>query len=678
MAGMRILLLLLAAPLACSSTPSVMPPPMDAGLAPGTVIDKGAYKLTVLAPAGSGTCDAHASSSSQFTDTTEEWGLSGVSLGGYYAGDLNRDGYPDMVMLSGAQSHRQKIGAPERDVVVMMNRGTTGARAFVDETAESGLFQTRSGSTTEYRSMQMGAIADVNGDGAPDVYSGVVIDANNMDKTSSFNEDKSEILLNDGKGHFTLADQSDPSMKMLPQNYQAVFADVDNDGNLDLLLTYWYKKPGSTYFGSQAQLFQGAGDGTFLSITESAGLKSDNSNSTMSLLNGTSPRPSFGAAACDLDGDLLPELLVSSYGGESNMLYANKGGGKLERLVAPGAFDGDTNVDYHDNQMFMCWCVANAGNPDCANVAAPKIQCAGSQWNPTFDAAPAMLNGNNFSAACRDMDGDGKPEVFQSTIRHWWAGNSTDPSTLMLNRTQPGGPITLERTDGEKNGITFPHLDPQGWNEGIQQVTLVDLDNDGRPDILTGGSDYAYQRGHAFIQQADGSYKDLAKAMGLDFPCMDGLAVADFDRDGDLDIVVRGSLYRDCATGWGAVADDPGFNGWKTPEVHVFSNNASEHAKWLEVRLLSDGTSNKTAIGATVTITTNGVRQTQQVLAAHGIGSESDNPGVLFFGLGNCAGVDSIEVKWPNGAKSVEVWKNVPAGHLVELHQADSTLYAVN
>lgn len=94
------------------------------------------------------------------------------------------------------------------------------------------------------------------------------------------------------------------------------------------------------------------------------------------------------------------------------------------------------------------------------------------------------------------MDGDGQLDLFQSTIRHWWAGNSTDPSTLLVNQTQNGGTIRLARQDASKNGVTFPHLDPLGWNEGIQQVSLVDMNNDGRhgrPDILTGGSDYAYQ-----------------------------------------------------------------------------------------------------------------------------------------------------------------------------------------
>ncbi|MGH9648529.1 MAG: ASPIC/UnbV domain-containing protein [Bryobacteraceae bacterium] len=50
---------------------------------------------------------------------------------------------------------------------------------------------------------------------------------------------------------------------------------------------------------------------------------------------------------------------------------------------------------------------------------------------------------------------------------------------------------------------------------------------------------------------------------------------------------------------------------------------------------------------------------------------------MLFFGLGNCATVDSIDVRWPNKSLSTDHYANVPAGNLVELHQGDSTAYGV-
>ena len=195
--------------------------------------------------------------------------------------DLDHDGYPDLIVFSGNQDQREAIptfwdggfhnlpdGGFNWDVGVLMNRpNPAGGRIFVDETAQSGLFQVRGGSTTEYRMTQLAAVADVNNDGNLDVFCGVDLDPNNADFDAGFAQDPNEILLNDGLGHFTLAPRSDLATMMEPENSQAVFTDVDNDGKVDLFLTYWYNNPAATYFGSQAQLFKGNGDGTFRSIT---------------------------------------------------------------------------------------------------------------------------------------------------------------------------------------------------------------------------------------------------------------------------------------------------------------------------------------------------------------------------------------------------------------------------
>ena len=113
--------------------------------------------------------------------------------------------------------------------------------------------------------------------------------------------------------------------------------------------------------------------------------------------------------------------------------------------------------------------------------------------------------------------------------------------------------------------------------------------------------------------------------------------------------------------------------------MHLFTNNAGEHSSWLEIRLRGDGvTTNTVGLGARVTVTVNGVAQVQESIGSHGIGTELDDPGVLFFGLGACTAVDGIEVRWPNRALDVDTWKNVPANHLLELRQGDPNVYAVN
>jgi len=71
------------------------------------------------------------------------------------------------------------------------------------------------------------------------------------------------------------------------------------------------------------------------------------------------------------------------------------------------------------------------------------------------------------------------------------------------------------------------------------------------------------------------------------------------------------------------------------------------------------------------------VAQMQEMQSTYGLTTEGNDVGVLFFGLGNCGTVDSIDVRWPNKSLSIDHYVGVPAGNLVELHQGDSTVYGV-
>jgi hypothetical protein len=146
---------------------------------------------------------------------------------------------------------------------------------------------------------------------------------------------------------------------------------------------------------------------------------------------------------------------------------------------------------------------------------------------------------------------------------------------------------------------------------------------------------------------------------------MSGLTVADFDRDGDLDVVVGSGTARQCS----AI--------WKTNEIHLYQNDASHNGAWLLLRLQGDGTStNRTGIGARVTVTAGGVPQVQQLGGGYGhMAMENDT--VLFFGLGNCTAVASIEVRWPNQALSTDTWTAVATKQFVELRQGDPSVHVV-
>jgi len=743
-------LLALAALLsACSSTPPTTGP------ACGSTVDAGGYTLTVLCGEPAGACDAHAqlANGPAFTETTADLGLAGLSFGNVYSVDLDGDGYPDLVACGGGK--RETIGQDQL-VAVFMNRPKDGGgRTFVDMTAESGLFQVRGGSATEYREAEVMAFADVNNDGFIDAFSGVAFAAPNYPSLpQTLPADQNELLLNDGHGHFTLAQPSDTSSLVQPALNQSVFTDVDNDGSLDLFLTFWTptENGDQAFVGSQAQLFMGAGDGTFALATPQGMMTNDKNvslapqaiNATIAnILAGTDPRPSFGAAACDLNGDGYPELLISSYGGQSNQLYVNDGSGDYSRQVdGNGGFDGDSDVDYHDNWYYDCYCVdpQYQNTAYCAGAAKPPICCQGTcsndpnttctwdptdcggacsnggtcqgiaqnienmgGWHPGFSDQPALLDGNNFGATCRDVNGDGVPDVWEGTIRHEWAGESSDPTALLLNTTpqsSQSGPITWNRVDSAAAGIVLPHWDypssggwhAQGWNEGVEQNDVADLDNDGYPDLIAPESDYAYQYLHIYKQLPSLQFQDQAFAWGLVVPCMSLDVVADFDRRGSLALLENEAGYNQCGAcpsgqtqasetcgGWPASGDAPAFDGgYSGNGVHVFSSNAGQGSHWLAIRLRAGAGTNTMGFGARVTVTANGVAQMQDMLGGKAIGSRSDDPGVLFFGLGACASVDTVTVRWPNKSLTVDTWKNVPANVLVELHAGDPTVYGVN
>jgi hypothetical protein len=283
---------------------------------------------------------------------------------------------------------------------------------------------------------------------------------------------------------------------------------------------------------------------------------------------------------------------------------------------------------------------------------------ADANWYPATDVEPPRLGGNTFSTACSDVTGDGKLDLFNAEIAHWWAGQSSDRSELLINKTEGAG-IVFDRPGQEATGMIWDHPTVD-WNEGGIMAAAADLDNDGREDVLVGASDYADQFGLFFHQKPDGTFEEVGEATGLRHPCVSGLTVADFDRDGDLDVVVGSGTARDC----GEI--------WDKNEVHLYESDASAHGHFLIVKLAGDGvTSNKAGIGARVVVDANGVKLTKELGAGYGH-MAMQNDTVLFFGLGACAIVHAVEVMWPDAARTVQRFENVVADKFIEIRQGEA------
>ena len=606
-------------------------------------------------------CDPHGTSGTTYVDSTAAWGLAGVTGNRIASADLDGDGYPDLIIHAIDSNERTTLGTNQLVWVLMNRPNGSGGRMFVDATVDSGLFQVRGGSTTQLRSSQLASIGDVDNDGDLDVFTGTYVDPTNPTTDPG---DRSEIMLNDGTGHFTLAPISDPHPPLtdLWPTSAATMADVDHDGKLDLFVAFWYAYYGETYNGVQAQLYHGAGDGTFESITSKAGL----TTTANGFAQGTSTRPAYGVTSCDIDGDGYPELMVSAYGRQWNQLYQNDGTGNFTDVGMPSTFAADADLHYADNQFFLCYCTLHATEADCAGVAAPEVECptpADADWAPGVSDQPWQLGGNNFSTYCGDLDGDGNLDLVNAEIRHWWAGESADPSQILKN-TSSGGSISFQRLDDATTGLLWPHASVD-WDEGGIMVSGGDLDNDGREDFIIAASDYDNQFGLVFHQKPDGTFEEVGAQWGLHHPCMSGLTIADFDRDGDLDVVVGSGTARTCSS------------IWKTNEVHFYENTGAKGQGWVQLRLVGDGaTTNTRAFGARVTLAAGGTNIVKELQGSHGTFGEQ-NDTVLSFGVGACTSVDSVTVRWPNQALSTDTYTSLAAGKMYDLHMGDPVAHPI-
>jgi len=593
-------------------------------------------------------CDAHSlTGTASFVERTAAWGLDQPDARGWVvsSADLDGDGYLDLVAHVPAPNTRGKLGQKKHYSVLMNEANPSGGRRFVDRTAESNYGATRDGAPGELRAATAAVFGDVDNDGDVDALS-LTNSGPSQEPPTAADLDRTELLLNDGKGHFELALDAGVNTEQGMPIWGATLVDYDLDGKLDAFMANWLSAMGYT---SEQQLYRGDGKGGFSDVSAETGL-------TDALFS----RGATGVTACDVDDDGAPELLVSAYGRMPNLLLELGPDGMLtDRAVAAGyAYDG--NVDYHDDQAFLCYCASHSDEPDCAGAGAPLVNCSQvPKWSPGYSDRPESLGGNNFTTVCSDITGDGRLDLYNATIQHWWAGQAADPSALLVNR----GDSTFTRPSRQETGMEWEHVGV-AWDEGGIDAAAGDLNNDGREEVVVGRSDYNDQYALLFLQLPDGRFSETAKSSGIDHPCAASPILADFDRDGDLDIVMASSRMRDfCA------------KAWPENELRFYENDASQYGSWFAVRLRGDGvTANRSAIGARVTLVAGGKSFVKEVVGAYGHGAVQEDS-VLFFGLGDCSEVESVEVRWPNAAHSVERWETLGAKRLVELVMGDPAVH---
>jgi len=187
-------------------------------------------------------------------------------------------------------------------------------------------------------------------------------------------------------------------------------------------------------------------------------------------------------------------------------------------------------------------------------------------------------------------------------------------------------------------GVDSGVQNPNGW--GIS-CNSGDIDNDGWMDfIITNGFSNTSAANVLFHNNGDNTFSDIASSLFASAEQIDGRgrAFADFDNDGDVDVVITDG-------------DSAGFSQTAT---RLLRNDSINNNHWLVIKLI--GTiSNRSAIGARVEIRTNTTTIVQEVSGGAGRGSQNSLP--LEFGLGQATVIEEISIRWPHGQR--EIFNNV-------------------
>lgn len=589
-----------------------------------------------------------------FKDATEAWGLAGIGARGVRlsAVDFDNDGWPDLLVRLNANA--DDFSDPtKRTTYLLRNKGDG---SFEDVTESSGIRQTRvvTAGSKIGRGGEVFAFGDFNNDGLLDVYTG-----KSSDTTSG---ETSEILINNGNGTFSLGSATSPlRRKGLPDAPSgASFTDFDRDGNLDL----WVSNGLYNNDTLNEVLYKGDGQGGFTDVTADLGLLTTpwSQVTVLFTINGAKANVNgWSANACDLNNDGYPELLAASYGRAPNHLFVAQGADKNYGYLNTSVYSGyafDDRKDWTTDQSARCYCKLHPTATGCAGVSTDlSIRCQSdddaARWDNDTGRETFRLGGNSAATICADINNDGFQDLITSEIVHWDVGTSSDPAELLVNTQDPK--VKFTRPGNDVTGLARSHSSAD-WNEGIMSGSAFDFDNDGLLDIYWGDSDYPGSYGRLFHQKTDGTFEAVPIDLGIDMHRAHGVAVADFNRDGALDVVVGHSSAR-C---------NVGNDCYPTQQVKLFENVMGATGNALELKLIGGAGSNRSAIGARILLKAGASHQMREVNGGYGhYGAQNDL--VQHFGLGTACEAE-VQIRWPNAALTTESY-TLPAGYLFTIEQ---------
>jgi len=571
-----------------------------------------------------------------FTNVSKKVGLEGVRAKDGIFTDLNGDGYWDLCL----DRRRFYLSKKGKSFLAHEDHGIEFPEVTLVPLSDGKPNREKARETTY--TPQYLYFADVDNDGDADALYGVHSSWEYFDqgKWISVAECdhgvRSSVWLNDGKGTFTRGPSSGYAAKDAFGPAMALaIVDTDLDGNLDLYEGREYRQYGVLYGCGVDRLWRGDGKGGFTDVTEKVGLLT-----VPRPAGANSSRPSYGVTHADVDNDGRPDLLQMAYGRQWNYLWLNGEDGTFREAGRASGFAGDD--------------ITHGKYP-------PGVRRRAEQ--------PFRANGNTFDCAVGDIDNDGDLDLFLGEIQHAWAGESSDPPSLLINETVDGV-VTFRRVPVTEFLPKRPFRDPRNYNYGDLHIAFLDVDLDTRLDLLIGSGDYPDgQFLRLYRQMEDGKFEEVTKVAGFDWEGCGDLSIGDFDRDGDPDILAGRSFMR-----LSQAHRDKHMGGIEVNEVGLFRNDIGNRSKnhWLNVRLVGRK-ANRSGIGARITVVTGEVTQIREIRAGSGLANHQDAPEAC-FGLGKARKVDELIIQWPDARRTRRKFKNVPADRFVTVTQGKGKL----
>jgi hypothetical protein len=433
------------------------------------------------------------------------------------------------------------------------------------------------------------AVGDYNNDGFPDILITCV--------------GQNRLFKNTGKGTFTNVTNSSGLGKRQAMSTSALWFDFDRDGRLDLFVCNYVKwspehdvfcsldgkhKSYCTpeaYRGETCWLFHNRGDGTFEDVTATSGIFDSSSKS-------------LGVAMLDYDQDGWPDLLVAN-DTQPNKLYRNAHNGKFKDVAVEAgiAFSADGKA-----RAGMGVDAADFDNSGVAGVAITNFD------NEMIGLYRALGNGTYEDIA-----------------------------------TQAGVGLPSKTTLGFGCMFLDANLD------GMLDLLAANGHIDDTVRNIRGNVGYA-QPPQLFLNAGKRTFRDVTSDVGDAFgqPKVGrGLAYGDFDRDGDLDILMTTN------------------NG----PAYLYRNDQLAGNRSIRFHLVGKQ-SNRDAIGATVRIYYDGITQSRLVKSGSSYLSQSELS--VTFGLGKRDEIERVVIQWPNGR--TEEYKKLTAGKAYECVESEGIM----